>query len=194
MAWWAAAQDTSYLLKVHFLYGSTPLKQYKDTEPKWFGGILGGHVGIEGDSDRIVNFLPKGKFHVVAKKGNPHSTYAVHSVDDFYAILGGNADSVKKAVVYIPVSRQQKQQFDSIAAVYLQQTPYDYALIGMRCAAATYDILGQLDILPNYSHSKTYTKIFYPEKLRTRLFEKAIENGWAIVRQEGSTRRKWEKD
>ncbi len=100
------------------------------------------------------------------------------------------ADSVKKAIVYIPVSSQQKQQFDSIVAVYLTQTPYDYAFIGMRCAAATYDILGQLDILPNYSYSKTYTKIFYPEKLRTRLFEKAIENGWTIIRQDGSTKRK----
>ncbi len=85
----SCAQDTTYL-KVHFLYGSAPLKQYKSTEPKWFGGVLGGHVGIEGDSDRIVNFLPKGKFHVVAKKDNRHSTYAVHSVDDFYAILGGS--------------------------------------------------------------------------------------------------------
>ena len=181
-------------LKVHFLYGSKPLKKYKDTEQKWFGGVLGGHVGIEGDSDKIVNFLPNGKFHWFAKKDNRHSTYAVHSINNFYAILGGNPDSVKKAIVYIPVTRQQKQKFDSITKVYLKQTPYDYALFGMRCGAAAYDILGQVDVLINYRYGKTYKKIFYPKKLRKRLFKKAIENGWTIVRREGSIKRKWEQD
>ena len=187
------SQDTNYL-KVHFLYGSKPLKKYRDNEPKWFGGILGGHVGIEGNSDSILNFLPNGKFHWFADKDNKHSTYAVHSVDNFYAILGGNSDNSKKAIVYIPVTRQQKQKFDSIATVYLKQTPYDYALLGMRCGGATYDILGQLGILKNYSYSKTYKKIFYPKKLRKRLFKKANKNGWKIVRQDGSSKRKWEQD
>jgi len=189
----AYPQDTTFI-KVHFLYGSKPLKEYKDTEPKWFGGVLGGHVGVEGDNDMILNFLPSGKFHWFAKEDNKHSTYQIHTVNSFYAILGGYPDSVKKAVVYIPVTKQQKQKFDSIAAAYLNQTPYDYAFIGMRCGAATYDILGQLDILPNYDHSKTYRKIFYPKKLRKRLFKKAATNGWVIMRQNGSLRRKWEKD
>lgn len=131
---------------------------------------------------------------MVDKKDNRHSSYAVHSPDQFYAILGGNSDSVKKAIVYIPVSHQQKQEFDSIATAYLKQTPYDYALVGMRCGAAAYDILGQLDILTNYSYRKTYKKIFYPKKLRKRLFKKATENGWIIVRQDGSNKRKWEED
>lgn len=187
------SQDTVYL-KVHFLYGSKPLKQYKSTEQKWFGGVLGGHVGIEGDSDRIVSFLPSGKFHWFAKKNNRHSRYAVHSVDNFYAILGGNSGSVKKTIVYIPVTRLQKQKFDSITTAYLKQTPYDYALFGMRCGAAAYDILGQLGILANYSYSKTYKKIFYPRKLRKRLFKRATENGWKMIRQDGSIKRKWEQD
>lgn len=189
----ACAQDTIFI-KIHFLYGSKPKKEYKGEEPKWFGGVLGGHVGIEGDSDKIVNFLPSGKFHWFAKKDNRHSAYAVHSVSSFYAILGGNPDSVKKAVVYIPVTKEQKQKFDSIAAAYLNQTPYDYAFIGMRCGAATQDILGQLGIMPAYSYSKTYRKIFYPKKLRKRLFKKAAANGWVIVRRSGSGKRKWEKD
>jgi hypothetical protein len=179
---------------VHFLYGSKPLKEYKDSEQKWFGGILGGHVGIEGDSNRIVNFLPKGEFHWFAKKDNKHSTYAIHSSESFYAILGGNPDSVKKAIVFIPITREQKQKFDSIATAYLNEPPYDYALVGMRCGAAAYDILGQLGILTNYSYSKTYKKIFYPKKLRERLLKKAIENGWRVFKQEGSTKRKWEED
>lgn len=187
------SQD-SLFLKVHFLYGSKPLKKYKGTERKWFGGILGGHVGIEGDSDKILNFLRKGKFHWFAKKDNRHSMYKEHAFCDFYAIFRCDPDNVKKAIVCIPVTTQQKQQFDSIAKAYLQQTPYDYAFIGMRCGAAAYDILGQLGILPKYSICKTYRKIFYPKKLRKRLLKKASQNNWTIVRQDGLIRRKWERD
>jgi hypothetical protein len=189
----ACASDTTFL-KVHFLYGSKPLKQYAASEPKWFGGILGGHVGIEGDSNQILNFLPQGAFHVFKKENNRHSTYAEHNEPGFYSILGGNPDSVKKAIIYVPISARQKQQFDSIAKAYLQQTPYDYALVGMRCGSASYEILGQLGILQSYPRKKTALKIFYPKKLRKRLLKKARGNGWTVVRQEGSHKRKWEKD
>ena len=156
--------------------------------------MLGGHVGIEGDSNQVLNFLPAGQFHWIAKKEDRHSAYAVHTTDNFYAILGGNPDNVKKAVISIPVSSLQKQKFDSIQAAYLAATPYDYALVGMRCGAAAYEILGQLEILPRYNNQTTYKKIVYPKKLRKRLFKKAIENGWSITRQEGTTARKWEQD
>lgn len=187
------SQDTTYL-KVHFLYGSKPLRAYTSTEKKWFGGMLGGHVGIEGDSGEILNFLPSGKFHWFAKDKNRHSIYAVHSVEDFYAILGGNPDSVKKAIVYIPITAEQKKQFDSLSSEYLKQTPYDYALFGMRCGAASYEVLSKLSIMTHYSYGKTYTKIFYPKKLRKRLFRKASDNNWVIVRHDGSDKRKWERD
>jgi hypothetical protein len=187
------SQETAYL-KIHFLYGSKPLKQYKDTEQKWFGGILGGHAGIEGDNDKVVSFLPSGKFHLIAKKDNRHSVFALHSVNNFYAVLGGNADSVKKVIINIPVTLQQKQRFDSITTAYLRQPPYDYALLGMRCGAAAYDILAQLEILPRYSYGKTYRKIFYPKKLRKRLFQQAATNNWTIERHDGSNKRKWEQD
>jgi hypothetical protein len=125
--------------------------------------ILGGNAGIEGDNDKVVSFLPSGKFHLIAKKDNRHSVFALHSVNNFYAVLGGNADSVKKVIINIPVTLQQKQRFDSITTAYLRQPPYDYALLGMRCGAAAYDILAQLEILPRYSYGKTYRKIFYPK-------------------------------
>jgi hypothetical protein len=187
------SQDTSFL-KVHFLYGSRPLKKYKDTEPKWFGGIHGGHVGIEGGNDKILNFLRHDKFHWFSNNNNRHSLYAEHSSGDFYTILGGNSDSVKKTIVYIPVTPLQKHSFDSIGMCYLSQTPYDYAFIGMRCGAAAYEILSQLDVVRHYSNTKTSLKIFYPKKLRKRLLKKASENGWKVERFEGSGRRKWERD
>lgn len=187
------AHDTTFL-KVHFLYGSRPSKAHKESESKWFGGTLGGHVGIEIDSNRILNFLPHGDFHVFKRKADFHSAYAVHNESAFYAILGGDADSMKKAVVYIPVQPWQKQRFDSIAAAYLAQTPYDYALVGMRCGSASYEILGQLGIVKSYPRKKTALKIFYPKKLRKRLLRQANDQGWVVVRQEGTDRRLWEKD
>ncbi|WP_315824161.1 hypothetical protein [Paraflavitalea speifideaquila] len=73
------------------------------------------------------------------------------------------------------------------------QTPYDYALVGMRCGSASYEILGQLGILPGYSRKKTVLKIFYPKNCG-KDYSKAVANGWTIQRQEGSHKRKWEKD
>ncbi|WP_315824160.1 hypothetical protein [Paraflavitalea speifideaquila] len=98
LAW---ASDTIFL-KVHFLYGSKPLKEYSATESKWFGGILGGHVGIEADSNQILNFLPAGAFHVFKKQNNRHSIYAEHNERSFYAILGGDPDSAKKPLYTFP--------------------------------------------------------------------------------------------
>ncbi len=188
------AQDTSYI-KVHFLYGSKPLKAYKKTEPKWFGGILGGHAGIESNNDQVLNFIPDGKFHLIANKNTKHSKYIIDSVGKFYSRLGGqHPDSAKQAIIVIPVTRQQKLKFDSICARYLSTTPYDYAFLGMRCGAATYEILGQLGIMQQLPLSKTSMKIFYPKILRKQLLTKAEKNGWQVIRQDGTSRRKWESD
>ena len=189
----AHSEDSLYI-KVHFLYGSKPSPKYKQSEQKWFGGILGGHVGIEGDSGHILNFVSGGKCHLFSAKTNRTSNFKEHPVNGFYTIFGGEADSMKKTIVYIPVTTAQKQRFDSIAAVYKKETPYDYAVFGMRCAAAAYDILGQLNLVPHYTHSKTYKKIFYPKLLRKRLLKKAEENGWTVVKETGSRRRVWERD
>jgi hypothetical protein len=188
------AQDSSLFLKVHFLYGSKPLRKYRDVEPKWFGGILGGHVGIQGTGDSIASFTPKGSFHVFAHKRDRHSLYTEHSIDGFYSIMGGSPDSMKKTIVYIPVTRRQMEEFDSITHAYFHHTPYDYALFGMRCSASAYEILAKLDLLPSHSYRHTYWMIFYPAKLRKRLLKKALQTHWRIDHWTGSTHRKWEKD
>lgn len=190
----SCSQDTTFL-KVHFLYGSKPLKGDKSKEQKWFGGILGGHVGIEVEHDKVLNFLPsRESFHWFTNKKDKHSTYAIHSVPSFYAVFGEHPDSVKKVIIYIPITTQQKETFDSIVSAYIGHAPYDYAFFGMRCGAATYEILAQLAILPSYSYRKTSRKIFYPRKLRKRLFRMAKDNNWKIIKQEGVKGRKWEKD
>lgn len=182
-----------HYLNIHFLYGSKPLKKYRDTEQEWFGGLLGGHVGIEGDSDRIVSFVPAGSFHLLAKKNDRHSRWATHDRSAFYGLFGTPPDSVKYSIIRIPVSVAQYQQFKEIVAKYQENTPYDYAFVGMRCGAAASDILGQLGILPDYSVQKTSVKVFYPAMLRKRLLKMARAHHWTVTTKSGSVRRKWEK-
>lgn len=188
----AKSQDTFYL-KVHFLYGSKPKKAYKKVEDKWFGGLLGGHVGIETDSNLVLHFGLKSKVHVFQKK-KVCGTYKLDDVESFYSTFGGNPDSAKKLEVEIPISAAQKKRLDSIQVGYYLQTPYDYAFMGMRCGAAAYDVLSQLGITKKYGYSKTWRRIFYPRRLRKRIIKLAMENHWKMEKSQGSFRRKWEKD
>ena len=181
-------------LRVHFLYGSRPASKYKFIEPTWFGGKLGGHVGIGIDSERILNFVHKGSFHLITSKLNKHSCYILSTPSKFNSILGGDCKKVKTLTILIPIKPEQYQKLDSISKAYLAESPYDYALLGMRCGAASYDLLAQLDILPRYTYRKTSLKILYPKILRRQLLEKAELNGWAMIRQDGSNRRVWESD
>jgi hypothetical protein len=187
-------KNDSLFIKVHFLYGSKPKKRFKATESKWFGGILGGHVGIEKDSNVVFNFVPSGSFHVFAKKKEKHSRFTTHSSDSFWTIMGSHHDSVKKLSVFIPVSAKQALLFDSLSKAYAAQTPYDYAFFGMRCGAAAYDVLAKIGVVKKFRYRKTYRKIFYPKRLRKRLIRKAKKNGWKMLKHEGSERRKWEGD
>ena len=187
------SQDTIFI-KVHFLYGSKPAKKYKNTEDKWFGGKLGGHVGIEVYPDKVMNFVPHGGFHWFARRNNRLSCFVVHTENGFWGIFGATPENVKKETVIIPIITKQKIKLDSIYKEYTTQTRYDYAFIGMRCGAAAYDILGQINILKKYSYRKTYMKIFFPKKLRRKLVKQANKNNWRIVKQDGTLKRKWEKD
>jgi hypothetical protein len=187
------AQDANYI-KVQFIYGSKPLKMYKATEKKWFGGLPGGHVGIEEENNMVLDFHHYKSFHIFNTSNNKHSRFLLRPACEFWEGFGCAEEAVKKATVIIPVTREQKQRFDSIKNSYLSNTPYDYAFIGMRCAAATYDILSQLGIVERYPLKATYIKIFYPKALRLRLYAKAKENGWAVIKQEGTPTRKWEQD
>jgi len=181
-------------IKVHFLYGSKRKVGHKNGESKWFGGKRGGHVGIEIDSNRVLNFLPFGPFHWFAKSENFSSRYEIHNLEDFWEICGGTSDDVKKSTIVIPISKKQKQKLDSLTIAYMANSPYDYAFLGFRCASAAYEILSQIGIVEKYSHRKIYTRIFYSKILRKRLFKKAKENAWQIHKQDGTSRRKWDKD
>lgn len=181
------ANDSGFI-KVHFLYGSKPKKKYKKTEKPWFGGIHGGHVSIEAEG-YVYGFDSKGTFHWVSK-GRLNSRFLIERVTQWV----DDTATLKYTTITIPVSRAQLDSLHKIHQSYLQQTPYDYAFIGMRCAAATYDILGQIGIVEWVPNSKNTFKNFYPKLLRKKMLKLAAQRGYKVYRQQGRKTRKWERD
>lgn len=179
---------------VHFLYGSKPKFKHRKTERKWFGGLLGGHVGIETDSHQVVHFLPKGGLHMVGHPTSRQSVFVHSSPKAFWEILGGKVDQVKKLTIYIPITETQQQVLDSLHHQYLHNTPYDYAFLGMRCGAATYDILSQIGLLPKHSRAAMVWHMFYPRRLRNKLIKQARQNAWKTQCSPGIDTRRWERD
>lgn len=181
------------IIKVHFLYGSTPKKEFP-TETKWFGGKWGGHVGIEYSPNKIVSLVPSGDFHYIKHKKKRASKFVLDNEDQFYTTFGGNPEDMKKLIISIPITDEDQKLLDSIVTLYVDSVPYDYAFIGMWCAAAAYDLISYISPFKHYSYVKTSYKNFYPKKLRKRLLKIAKKQHYLIERYPGSLRRDWEKD
>ncbi|MCD6067790.1 MAG: hypothetical protein K0S33_2616 [Bacteroidetes bacterium] len=184
-----AQNDSVQFIQVHFLYGSKPARGHKKTEFKYFGGIHGGHVTIQIDS-MDYGFEPSQGFHVFAHRKKYKSDYVDKRLSGTQRYPDGN-----KAVTFIvPVSKEQNERIRAIIYGYCSSTPYDYAFFGMRCAASTSDILAQIGLQKKRNRFLTISRTFYPKKLRKRMFRLAEKNGYKVVRQEGRSSRKWEKD
>jgi hypothetical protein len=175
-------------LTVHFLYGSIPASPYKDVEKKRFGGKKGGHVTIQvGDS--LISFQPGGNCHMIAA-GNKNGYFKIINAQNWQLDTAGN----KYTSIIIPVSDSQYTAMHELAQQYVRQCPYDYAFLGMRCAAASYDLLGETGLLPAKSKTATWSQFFYPQLLRRKLLKLAERNNYTVVRHPGSNRRIWEKE
>src|SRR5687768_8503743 len=135
------ASDTTYTIKINFLYGSRPAKGYRQQESKLFGGIKGGHVNIEAGG-RVLDFTP-GNNPLFPHNKKPSGGFSINQS------VNWDGDDKWKTIV-VPVSEDQYMElqklFDSVAA----KTPYDYAIFGMRCAAASYDVLSKIGLFKPY--------------------------------------------
>lgn len=180
----------SLFLKLHFVYGSKPKHGFKKTERTYFGGLHGGHVYMEADHE-IFSFGPdKGQWHVISHRKKIYGKYRI----DSNLVWCGDTGKLKITTISIPVTRQQLEQFHHLEKDYLQHAPYDYAFVGMRCAAAAYDVLSQVGICRKRSRAGIITKNFYPKRLRIKLLKRAGSEHWIVEKQNGRPSRKWEKD
>ncbi len=176
-------------IAVHFLYGSVPANGYKETEPKLFGGKKGGHVSLQlGDS--IIGFQPKGSCHIIPKSQNPNGYFRADKLANWQQDTAG----AKHVSIIIPLSDEQYVQLKNKLDSHLQKTPYDYAVFGMRCAAATYDALEDIGIVKEKGKTAKWTNYFYPQLLRRKMLKLAAERNYTVVKQAGRKSRIWEME
>lgn len=175
-------------LVVEVIYGSRPIDK---NERSWFGGKLGGHIGLRIGEDSVMHFVPGGR--VAATNINSDTgRYLLSSDRNFYRTF--YCDTTKTCRIFIPVSSTQKQQLLKDAKPFLKEGPYPYAFFGMRCAAACYHLLSLADVTKDRSRSSMTWKFIYPRKLRKFLFKEAKAKGWKIMTTPGSSKRKWDHD
>lgn len=182
-----SAQDSTHIT-VHVIYGSKPIAK---GETKWFGGKLGGHIGLQVGKDKIIHFNPGGKVRAFGRSAEP-GNYVLSSVREFYRTF--HCDSAKRMQVTIPVTAEMKLQLDSVCGVFLKNPPYPYAFFGMRCTSACYHLLSVAGVYPEYSKKKMIRRFFYPRRLRKRLIRSAKDRNWKLTLTEWTVRRKWDHD
>ncbi len=206
--------ETPYTIRILCLYGSVPAKGYWKVEPfhgphnmiNWVAKLHGGHVGIEYAPDKVLSFQPEtygglaasGHFLPNFRKRNFNSCFRTVTVSRMWNCLGNhynNIDSLRRAVFVIPITPAQRLLLDSLVDRYTDQTPYDYAFFGMRCASSTYDVLQTAGILPK--SDMIWYNVFTTQEFRYLLYREYLRNkdkGWELYTVKGSQSRKWEKD
>ena len=200
-------ENTPDSIRVLIIYGSKPAKGHPK-EYKWFGGRAGGHVALDLGNDRVLSFAPT-KYrpwpHLIAcaKPKNFRSTFRIESVDAFWKTFnytGGryHIDSLQRMVVAIPINPRQRKTIDSLSTVYLAHTPYDYAVLGMRCASASYEILAQTGVLDDPYKHHIWWHLLWPRDIRYELLKEAKHGQkaktWRVFQGKGSPSRKWDYD
>lgn len=180
----------SLFVKVHFVYGSKPKSAFKKTEAKQFGGIHGGHVYLELENKIISYGTNNGKWHIFPHKSKSAGRYRIDKDLKWH----GDTGKLKITTIVIPITEEQVLKFKKTEKEYFEQTPYDYAFLGMRCAAGAYDVLSKAEVCKCKSRFGIISKNFYPKRLRVKLLKRAQKEKWEVLRQEGRITRKWERD
>lgn len=175
-------------LVVEIIYGSKPIAE---SEKHWFGGKLGGHIGLKIGKDSVMHFVPGGRVNATNMNSDT-GRYLISSSKQFYRTF--YCDTTKICRIFIPVTAAQKQKLLADSNHFLEKGPYPYAFFGMRCAAACYHLLSLADVTEDRSRSRMTWKFFYPRKLRKFLFKEAKQKGWIVEKKAGSTKRKWDHD
>lgn len=178
-------------IKIHYLHGSRPAKAYRHVEPRYFGGLYGGHYGIELTDGRVVHFRRSGRFHLVAQKRKRNGRFQLDTTQAFYGIYGGVPDSMQRTVFTVPVSVEHYERLLLAVESYCAASPYDYAFLGMRCSAATCQLLGIAGVVKPDQPRRLWWRVFRPMKLYKKLEKKAAQHAWRVEHQRGTRQRVW---
>ncbi len=181
------ANDTlQFQIKINFLYGSKPAKGFKQSESKLFGGLKGGHVNIEAGG-RVLDFRP-GNNPLFPQNRKPTGGYKLSET------AYKNKEKDKWTTVIVSVNEDQFIKLQKLFDSFSVKTPYDYSVFGMRCAAASYDVLSEIGLFKKISANKNIAEHFYPKLLRKKILKWAEQKSFTILNNEGRPSRKWESD
>gem|GEM_PF-288114 len=182
------AQSNS--VKVHFQYGSKPKREFRESESKWFGGIHGGHVTIEMNG-YLSGFIPSGDFHVIGRRKSLHSMFTYQSAESWALDTSGE----QYLTIEMALGENEFRKLDSLRQAWILHPPFDYAFLGMRYAAATYELLSKTGVVKRKARLTNVLAHFYPKPLRKKLLKRTLkELQWSFEFQPGRTTRKWESD
>lgn len=204
----SAFGQTKDSIRVLIIYGSEPAAGYS-TEYKWFGGRPGGHVVLQTGRDRVLSFAPT-VYHPIChifpsrRPADFRSSFTTKSVGAFWQTFNYThtrkfcVDSLRQLVVSIPITSIQRKRLDSLSRAYLAHPPYDYAVVGMRCASATYEILAQVGVFGHPYTQHIWWHLLFPRDLRYELLKEArnggVARGWRVYQTKGCAARNWDYD
>lgn len=179
--------DSSKLIRIHIIHGSKPKSL---VEYKTIGGMYGGHVVIEADSNVYGFFFDSKRIHIFPHKKNSVGVYEKEKLSDWKR----NYKSYKITSIEIPVSIKQYKQLITEYEGYTRQSPHDYAFFGMRCASSCYWMLGSIGVVGKCSRLKSMQKAFHPKAFRKKMQKNSQKKGYVTYLQKGRSTRKWEND
>lgn len=181
------APDSLKLIRVHIIHGSKPISV---TEYKTIGGMYGGHVVIEVDSNVYgFNFRSK-KIHIFPHRKNNAGMYEKEKLADWKNCHKG----YKITTVEIPLTMAQYEQLITEYNQNIIHSPHDYAFLGMRCASSCYWMLGTIGVVNKCNRLKSIRKAFYPKMFRKKMIKLSQKKGYVTNLQKGRSTRKWEND
>ena len=193
----AALNNTNNLItkkiNVHFFHGYVIKKPFRNTEEPIRGGFLGGHVYFQ-LKNHVYGFEPinNDKFHVVPRihPKRFNSNLKKEHVNDWLRFY----EQYKFTSIEVLVSQTRFIYLKNILKKYKILPPYDYALLGVRCASFTHYLLTKCGVCRSAGIIDSIIRFPYPRKLRFNLLRKALKQGWRISETTGTNTRIWEEN
>ncbi len=175
---------------LHFTHGSVPRPGCEDQRSR-LGGKWGGHVELEID-DHLHGFELERRpdWHLVARRRRS-SFNCVFEKKPLADWLAASLND-KRTSIALPVTAGQKDWLLEFYERNGAEPPYDYAFLGMRCAASMREVLGGAGILSEISRFGCLVSAFYPRQFRRKMLRLAAEKGWQVTLKPGIECRDWD--
>jgi hypothetical protein len=176
---------------LHFIHGSVPKIGCSDQRIR-LGGKWGGHVEIEID-EHLYSFEIRDRTQKVPlwNTKKPASYNAIFFKTPKEKWLK-DTENDKITSIILPLEYNKKATLLSIYQAYLEQLPYNYTFLGMRCTASAHYILAEIGLFRPCSKLTCIATSFYPKMLRRKALAFSKQHNFTVLLKEGIVCRDWE--